>query len=64
MDQSVVPIPVWEDNENVYFYIHPMEVSRFVGMLKSGEIACQPDDKAALSRLDEETNPVLICYRK
>lgn len=64
MDQSVVPIPVWEDDENVYFYIHPMEVSRFVGMLKSGEIACQPDDKAALSRLDEETNPVLICYRK
>ena len=64
MDQSVVPIPVWEDDENVYFYIHPMEVSRFVVMLKSGEIACQPDDKAALSRLDEETNPVLICYRK
>lgn len=61
---SVIPRPIWEDEENVYFYIHPMEVSRFVRMLHQGEILLSGKNKAVLSHLDEEANPILICYKK
>lgn len=64
INHSVVPRPIWEDEENVYFYIHPMEMSRFVKMIHQGEISVSNKNKAVLSQLDEEANPILICYKK
>lgn len=62
--KSVTPIPIWEDEKYVYFYIHTEDMGRFVKMVKEGEVILSNENKNVLLSLSEDSNPVLICYKK
>lgn len=59
---NIHPIPVMGDDKGLYFYIHSMEMEKFLEMVQNGETLISGDDLEKLKSLPIDSNPVLIYY--
>lgn len=61
-ENSINVIPIWGDAGGLYGYIHPLEMENFLSLLRGGMVNVTDRDKAVLSDLPDDANPILIYY--
>lgn len=61
-ENSINVIPIWGDAGGLYGYIHSLEMENFLSLLRGGMVNVTDRDKAVLSDLPDDANPILMYY--